>query len=101
MRIKNKKGQLDARGIMTLLLVLGIGLVVVGIIFAFGAKVNADIQSTFGNTEADNTSKAVANNSLTGLVNMSNQFGTIGLIGAAVVIIVLVLLIARVAGVRF
>lgn len=190
---KNKKGQFDAREIVQFLLILGVGIVVVGLIFAFGSRVQGDVKDTLDTSETktqvnesitvingtavaltqtqglsdlsidtttfvvlnftetgqppggqlpianenftfdsngatvtyigqtlggnhdneqlnftytytftpNNNVNNIANNSLTGVLNLTAQLPTIGLIASAVVIILLVLLIAKVAGVKF
>ncbi len=97
--MKNKKGQLSGAGN------LAVGLILLTLIVAVGAIVISDIRTTeaaritvagcdVGNVNNQSNCTAAVNistNGLTGLSNMSAQFGTVGTIAIAAVLIALVI----------
>ena len=72
----------------------GIGLVVLGIILAVGATVNADLKVDL----TDNVSKSVIDNATVGLTNISTKMGLIGTVIVFTFIIGLVMVFAGIAG---
>ena len=72
----------------------GIGIVVLGIILAVGATVNADLRVDLN----DNASKAVIDNATAGLTNIATKMGLIGTVIVFTFIIGLVMVFAGIAG---
>ena len=72
----------------------GVGLVVLGIILAVGATVNADLKADL----TDTTAQAVIDNATSGLTNISTKMGLIGTVIVFTFIIGLVMVFAGIAG---
>jgi len=79
--LMNKKGQLTGAS------ELAVGLVTLALIVAVGAIVLSDFQAT---TTTNGEAFNITGNGLTGLTNMSAQFGTVGTVAIAAVLIALV-----------
>ena len=74
----------------------GVGIVVLGIILAVGATVNADLKADL----TDTTAQAVIDNATVGLTNISTKMGLIGTVIVFTFIIGLVMVFAGIAGGR-
>lgn len=82
---------------------LGLGLVVAGVATAIGANVQTSVNTSI--CQAVNCSvvtqpSTIIGNSMTGLTNLTAQFGTIGTVAAAIVVIDLLLMMVPAFGGR-
>lgn len=83
-RIVSKDETMKGQAGIGLLQTIVVGLAVVGLVAAFALQILGSVQATMtaASAEANATGDVI-----TGISNMTGQFGNIGLIGAAVVVI--------------
>ena len=79
----NMKGQLG----LNMLQYLAIGLVVAGLLAAFGGSIMTSVGAGLPTPNVNSTAYNVTVNANAGILNLTAQFGNIGTIGAAVVLI--------------